>query len=120
VKIPEIKDGSSSTFALGERGAFFTQTPWAGVATGGAAITTPGAPVYGSYVEWASTMVMARIGSKSLNSPESEPKDFFSPHRDSCHFVYADGSVHSLSLATSLKVLQALATRDGGDIVTDY
>src|SRR5262249_42405389 len=61
VRVVDIRDGSSMTLALGERGAFFTQTPWAGVASGGTAITTPGAPVYGSYVEYWPTMTMARI-----------------------------------------------------------
>jgi prepilin-type N-terminal cleavage/methylation domain-containing protein/prepilin-type processing-associated H-X9-DG protein len=120
MKLNDIRDGSSSTLAIGERGAFFTQTPWAGVITGGAAVTTPGAPVYTSYVEWTPTMVLARVGSKPLNSPESEPKDFFSPHRGSCHFVFADGSVQSLSTTTDVAVLQALATRDGGETVSGY
>jgi hypothetical protein len=120
MKIPNIRDGTSTTLAIGERGSFFVQTPWAGVITGGAAVTTPGAPVYASYVEWSPTMVMARIGNKPLNSPESEPKDFFSPHRDSCHFVFADGAVRSLTTATDVTVLQALATRDGGETVGDY
>ncbi|MGL4552044.1 MAG: DUF1559 domain-containing protein, partial [Gemmataceae bacterium] len=120
MKLTDIRDGTSSTLAIGERGAFFTQTPWAGVITGGAAVTTPGAPVNTSYVEWTPSMVLGRVGNKTLNSPDSEPKDFFSPHRDSVHFVFADGSVHALSNATSVAVLQALATRNGEETVPGY
>ncbi len=48
--------------------------------TDGAIRTTPDAPVYSSIVEWAPGMTLARIGPHTLNSPSSEPYDFFSPH----------------------------------------
>jgi hypothetical protein len=31
------------------------------------------------------------------------------------HFAFADGSTHALRTSTSVKVLEALATRAGGD-----
>jgi prepilin-type N-terminal cleavage/methylation domain-containing protein/prepilin-type processing-associated H-X9-DG protein len=122
VAIRDITDGTSSTLAVGERCARFTQTPWAGVMTAGSTQTTPGAPVYQSVIEWAPPMALARIGFKPLNSPYSEPYDFFSPHGNVVHFVFADGSVHPLSTTTSVPVLQALATRAGGESIgaNDY
>ncbi len=113
----DIPDGASYTLAIGERGAFFCQTPWAGVLTGGTAQTTPMAPVYISLIDPAPTMAMARIGSKPLNSPFSEPYDFFSPHKQLIHFAFADGAVHAIALNTDIQVLQALATRAGGEVV---
>jgi hypothetical protein len=62
-------------------------------------------------------MVMARIGRKSLNDPWSEPVDFFSPHPSVCQFVFGDGSVRGLSFGTPVPVLQAMATRSGGEVV---
>lgn len=116
-RITDITDGSSSTFLVGERAAMFARGPWAGVMTGGTIRTTPGAPVYSSIYELAPVMVMARVWNKSLNSPLSEPYDFFSPHGVVVHFLFADGSVHALSNATDLTVLQGLATMSGGEVV---
>lgn len=118
-RITDITDGSSNTLLVGERGALLAQGPWAGVMTGGTIRTTPGAPVYSSLVELAPVMVMARIWNKSLNSPLSEPYDFFSPHGPVVQFLFADGSVHAPSNGTDLTVLQALATIAGGEAVDD-
>ena len=94
----------------------FTQTPWAGVMTGGTARTTPGAPVYTSIAEMAPTMTLARIGNRQFNDRYSEPYDFFSPHSGTLQFLFADGSVHSIGFGTDITVLQALATRAGGEV----
>jgi prepilin-type N-terminal cleavage/methylation domain-containing protein len=115
VRVQDVSDGSSHTLAIGERASLFTQTPWAGVMTGGTAHTTPGAPVFTAYRGLAPSMVLARIGFKPLNSPYAEPVDFFSPHREMVYFVFADGSAHAVSTNTDPTVLQAMATRAGGE-----
>jgi prepilin-type N-terminal cleavage/methylation domain-containing protein/prepilin-type processing-associated H-X9-DG protein len=113
-----ITDGTSLTLAIGERSALFAQTPWAGVMSAGTTRTTPGAPVYSSIVEWAPTMVLARISNKQLKDPYCEPYDFFSPHSGVVQFLFADGSVRPLSTSVSLPVLQALATCAGGEPIS--
>jgi prepilin-type N-terminal cleavage/methylation domain-containing protein len=115
IRFADITDGTSNTIAIGERAAMFAQTPWAGVMTSGTVRTTPGAPVYTAIVELAPTMVLARIGNKPLHDPYCEPYDFFSPHHGVVQFVFADGSVHALSTTLNVEVLQALATRAGGE-----
>src|SRR5262249_38063498 len=115
VRMADVRDGLSNTLAVGERGAFFTQTPWAGVITSGTARTTPGAPVYTSIAEPAPTMVLARIGRKVLNDPYCEPYDFFSPHTGAVQFLVADGSAQPLRTTVSVPVLQGLATRAGDE-----
>jgi prepilin-type N-terminal cleavage/methylation domain-containing protein/prepilin-type processing-associated H-X9-DG protein len=117
VRLQDITDGTSNTLAIGERCAMFTQTPWAGVMTGGTARTTPGAPVYTSIAEPAPTMALARIGNRTLNDPSSEPYDFFSPHGTVVQFLFADGSVHALSIGIDSFVLRCLATRAASDPV---
>ena len=119
-RMSDITDGTSHTFAIGERAALFTQTPWAGVMTGGFPRTTPGAPVYSSLIEGAPVMVLARIGSKPLNDPHCEPYDFFSPHQGVVQFLFADASVQPMGVGVSVSVLQALATRGSGDATGDY
>jgi prepilin-type N-terminal cleavage/methylation domain-containing protein len=115
VRLSDVKDGTSQTMSIGERGAMFAKSPWAGVMTGGTCRTTPGAPVYSAVTEKAPSMVLARIGNRTLNSPFSEPYDFFSPHPSVVNFVFVDGAVHSLHTSIDVVVLRALATRQGGE-----
>jgi prepilin-type N-terminal cleavage/methylation domain-containing protein len=118
VRFADVADGTSTTLAIGERAALFTQTPWVGAFSRGSARTTPDAPVYVSVIEPAPTMVMARIGGrKALNDPYSEPYDFFSPHADVVNFLFVDASVHALSRGMDLVTLRALATRASGEVV---
>jgi prepilin-type N-terminal cleavage/methylation domain-containing protein len=118
----DVTDGVSNTIAIGERAAMFAYAPWAGVMSGCAVSTTPGAPVYATVMEAPPTQVMARIPNRVLFDPNSEPYDFFSAHGDVVHFVFADGSVHALTSQVSIPVLQALATINGGETVSssDY
>ncbi|MFO0904787.1 MAG: DUF1559 domain-containing protein [Pirellulales bacterium] len=115
-RLASVLDGTSNTIAIGERGAILTQAPWCGVVTGGTCRTTPGAPVYSSVVEKPPVMSLVRIGNRTLNSPYCEPYDFFSAHRNTVFFTYADGSVHGLPSTISMTVLHALATREGQEV----
>ncbi|HZT80002.1 MAG TPA: DUF1559 domain-containing protein, partial [Gemmataceae bacterium] len=117
----DVSDGTSYTMAIGERAALFSQTPWAGVVSHGSARTTPNAPVYQTVIEPAMVMALARVsGRRQFNDPWSEPYDFFSPHPTCCNFLFADGSVHALSMSMDLGVLRALATMAGGEPVGDF
>ncbi len=116
----DIIDGLSHTIAVGERCAMFAKSPWAGVMTGGTVRTTPSAPVYGAITELAPAMVLARVGNRTLNSPYSEPYDFFSPHVVVVFFLFADGSVHGLATTTDRDTLHALATRGAGEVVEAF
>ena len=115
--IAHILDGTSNTLAIGERGAILAKAPWAGVMTGGTCRTTPGAPVFLSSVQQAPVMAMSRMANRSLNSPFCEPYDFFSAHRQTVYFAFADGSVQGLSRSTADSVRQALATISGDEPV---
>jgi prepilin-type N-terminal cleavage/methylation domain-containing protein/prepilin-type processing-associated H-X9-DG protein len=113
----DILDGLSNTLAIGERGAFFTQTPWAGAVTHGTTRVTPGAPTNSQAVEGAATQTLAHTGSHTLNDGNADPDDFFTPHPGVGAFLFADGSVRSIKASVDLEVLQALSTRSGGEIV---
>jgi prepilin-type N-terminal cleavage/methylation domain-containing protein/prepilin-type processing-associated H-X9-DG protein len=115
VRLSDIPDGTSATIAIGERAAWLTQVPWAGVTTGATCRTTADAPVFTSVIEPAPFMAVARVGRKSLNDLYSEPYDFFSPHGNTVYFLFADGSIHGVSDSIDVDVLRALCTRDGGE-----
>jgi prepilin-type N-terminal cleavage/methylation domain-containing protein len=117
VKLTEVTDGTSTTMAVGERPALFAKAPWVGAISLGGVRTTPNAPVYGASAQPAPAMPMARVGRKPLNDPWSEPYDFFSPHPAACQFVFCDGSVRGLIFSTPVEVLQAMASRNLGEVV---
>jgi prepilin-type N-terminal cleavage/methylation domain-containing protein/prepilin-type processing-associated H-X9-DG protein len=119
VQFRDVLDGLTHTIAVGERAALFAKGAWVGVMTGGTTRTTPGAPVYSSLVELAPTMVMARAGKTALNSPYSEPYDFFSPHSNTVYFLFADGSVRPLTGTMDHAIFHAQATRAGGEPVVE-
>jgi prepilin-type N-terminal cleavage/methylation domain-containing protein/prepilin-type processing-associated H-X9-DG protein len=117
VRFGDVTDGSSNTIAIGERAAIFTQTPWAGCVSEGTTRVTPGAPTFSAAVEEAPTQVLAHTGSHTLNDPWADPDDFFTPHTGVAQFLFGDGSVRPVRIGISLKTLQALSTRAGGEVV---
>lgn len=116
----DVADGLSTTLAIGERAAIFAKSPWAGVFTGATINTTPGAPVWKSVIHAGPYLVGAKAGHHELNSPRSEPYDFFSPHPGLVQFAFADGSVHALKSSLSLDIFQAMGTRAGGEPVGSF
>ena len=117
VRIADIRDGTSNTFAVGERAALFAQAPWAGAISNGTVRITPGAPVTSTSVEDAPVQVLAHCGSHALNDTQSDPDDFFTPHVGTAFFLFADGSARPVSVKTEVEIIRSLATRSGGELV---
>jgi prepilin-type N-terminal cleavage/methylation domain-containing protein/prepilin-type processing-associated H-X9-DG protein len=123
VRFADVTDGTSNTIAIGERASFFTQTPWAGAVTLGTTRITPGAPINNpSAIEDAPTQTLVHIAVHTINDANADPEDFFTPHPGTANFLFVDGSVHPVRTGIGLSVLQALATRNGGEVVNpdDY
>ena len=116
VRIQDVTDGTSSTFAIGERAALFARAPWIGAISDGVVQTTEGAPVFGTIMEEAPVMPMATFP-YPLNVFESIPYSFYSPHAGVCMFTFADGSVRPIAFTTKHTVLMALASKGGNEIV---
>src|SRR5262249_43126051 len=104
-------------------GAFFTRASWAGAVSFGTTRVTPGFPAANTNaVEEAPTQVLCHVAVHTVNDPNADPEDFYSPHTAVCLFLFGDGSVRPLRQGLDLSVLQALATRNGGEVVSgsDY
>ncbi len=116
LRMADICDGSSSTFLIGEMSWDDGQlwNTWL-------RSTTNGSSGWGtSYCchnlkyaihayDWPTVI---NNGGAGVNDTS-----FGSNHPGGCHFLLGDGSVHFLSENTQLKILQALASRDGGEVV---
>jgi len=95
-----VTDGLSKTFLAGE-------------------VTQQLASMYGAYngdYNWGWLI--------GLNDPlyvgTDKANGFGSDHPGICNFVFVDGSAHTISNATSNKILRALVTRAGGETVGNY
>lgn len=68
VRFADVTDGTSNTIAIGERGTFVTQTPWAGAVSYGTTRIIPKAPVINpSAIEDAPTQTLAHIDVETIN-----------------------------------------------------
>ncbi len=116
-RIADIRDGTSTTLAIGERAAWFCQAPWIGSITNGTIRTNTNSPTYVSAIEEAPVMVMARTYIGPLNSQYSVPYDFYTPHPIAGQFLFADGSVRAVNYAASASVWRAMGTRNGEETI---
>jgi prepilin-type N-terminal cleavage/methylation domain-containing protein/prepilin-type processing-associated H-X9-DG protein len=121
VTISSITDGSSNTLLIGETssaiGANRTGSAWGNIQpwTWGFYNYNDYLATEGGYLMIDHKYVTYPINYKGQNLPNNTP--YTSNHPGGANFVFCDGSVRFLSSTMSLTTLQALATRNGGEVI---
>ncbi len=127
VGLGDITDGSSNTFLFGER---FHHDP---EYERRRAVVWPAAPPMAGWGRWGFVANFGASGNISLSTPvrinysvppggnistmEDRSCAFGSGHPGGANFAFADGSVRFLRDSTTLLTLQALSTRDKGEVL---
>ena len=121
VSIAEILDGTSQTFAVGERSQNLSRATWSG------AITNASVPLVelqggsGFDPEGGGALVLSHTGeSHGPNAPSGQAHgdQYWSRHPGGANFLFADGSVRFIKELIGFKIFQALATRKGGEVIS--
>lgn len=120
IGLQQITDGSSKTFAVGERGEQLGDATWVGAVTGGALF--PEGRIPGDPFEDSPGMVLGHVGEGNLpGGAKSDVNQFYSQHGAGSQFAFADGHVSFISNDIDYAVYTALATRSGNEVVAgDY
>lgn len=121
----QMIDGSSQTFAIGERSHNLSYVTWTGRVLGGWLFKTSsfegGNDQFAPDPEEAYTMVLGPVGledpPRTPNHPRAHVEDYWSRHPGGVNFLFADGSVRFIKDSIAPNVYQALATRAGGEVV---
>ena len=123
VRIADVLDGLSNTFAVGEKNAKNTMASWAGVVPGA---TWRSANDVANYGGIPSNLPAALVlGHACRQHPPSAAagvaEDFSSPHINGVNALFADGSVHAIHQNVSMAVYPFTATiADGLVIQVDF
>ncbi len=111
VRISDIRDGTSNTLMMGERGIpNDLEQGWYLCAAG----TPLGTGNQDNHLSTELGLLPGR------NDNTLHDAHYWSWHPNGAQFVFADGSVHFLSYSIDKATVQALSTRAGGEVIGEY
>ena len=115
-RIAQISDGLSNTFFVGERCTTMAIATWTGAVTNA---QVPSVRSPGDFSS-ASALVLGHCGPHLPNDSIVTDADAMSSgHASGVNFLFGDGTVRSISNMISMQVYDALATRAGGEAVSE-
>jgi prepilin-type N-terminal cleavage/methylation domain-containing protein/prepilin-type processing-associated H-X9-DG protein len=121
VKIAQITDGTSQTFAVGERSQNLSRATWTGAVTNAAVPLVGLQAEAGLDPEGGGALVLSHTGEgHGPNSPSglAHSDQYWSLHPGGANFLFSDGTVRFVKEQVGFSVFQALATRAGGEVLS--
>ncbi len=121
VTIAQITDGTSQTFAAGEKSQNLSRATWTGAVTNAAVPLVALQAGAGFDPEGGGALVIAHTGENhGPNSPSGQAHgdQYWSLHPGGANFLFADGSVRFIKEQIGFTIFQSLATRSGGEILS--
>jgi prepilin-type N-terminal cleavage/methylation domain-containing protein/prepilin-type processing-associated H-X9-DG protein len=121
IKFAQITDGTSQTFAVGERSQNLSRATWTGAVTNAAVPLVALQAERGLDPEGGGALVLSHTGEgHGPNSPSglAHGDQYWALHPGGANFLFVDGSVRFIKEMVGFGVFQALATRQGGEILS--
>ena len=121
VKIAQITDGTSQTFAVGERSQNLSRATWTGAVTNAAVPLVALLSGAGFDPEGGGALVLSHTGENhGPNAPSglAHGDQYWSLHPGGANFLFADGSVRFIKEQIGFSIFQSLGTRAGSEILS--
>jgi prepilin-type N-terminal cleavage/methylation domain-containing protein/prepilin-type processing-associated H-X9-DG protein len=121
VTIAQITDGTSQTFAAGEKSQNLSRATWTGAVTNAAVPLVALQAGAGFDPEGGGALVIAHTGeSHGPNAPSGQAHgdQYWSLHPGGANFLFADGSVRFIKEQIGFTIFQSLATKAGSEVLS--
>jgi prepilin-type N-terminal cleavage/methylation domain-containing protein/prepilin-type processing-associated H-X9-DG protein len=123
VRFADVTDGTSNTFAVGERSFALGEATWVGSVTGAVLYPDNNDGIGYPRPEAGAGMVLGQTGEKhGPGDPASDVNQFYSLHAGGgVNFLFLDGHVAFMKKSINYNTYRALSTRAGGEVIPgDY
>jgi prepilin-type N-terminal cleavage/methylation domain-containing protein/prepilin-type processing-associated H-X9-DG protein len=121
ITIAQITDGTSQTFAAGEKSQNLSRATWTGAVTNAAVPLVALQAGAGFDPEGGGALVIAHTGENhGPNAPSGQAHgdQYWSLHPGGANFLFADGSVRFIKELIGFTIFQSLATKAGGEVLS--